>query len=68
MFCSLPLCLAGVAPDAKLAIFDVNDGLTSGKIKPPKDIYAKYFQLAFETMGARISSNSWGSKNGSYIV
>jgi hypothetical protein len=57
----------GVAYEAKLAVFDVNDGLTSGKIKPPKDIYSKYYQLAYASMGARISSNSWGAKNGSYI-
>lgn len=57
----------GVAYEAKLAVFDVNDGLSAGKIKPPKDIYGQYFQLAYETMNARISSNSWGSKNGTYI-
>jgi hypothetical protein len=58
----------GVAYEARLAVFDVNDGLTPGKIRPPRDIYAKYYQLAFDTMGARISSNSWGARNGSYIV
>ena len=57
----------GVAYQAKLAVFDVNDGLTTGKIKPPKDIYGRYYELAYNTMGARISSNSWGSRNGSYI-
>jgi hypothetical protein len=42
-------------------------GNTIGKIKPPHDIYANYYQKAYN-MGARIGSNSWGSKNGSYIV
>jgi hypothetical protein len=27
---------SGVAYEAKLAVFDVNDGLTAGKIRPPK--------------------------------
>jgi len=42
--------------------------LTPGKTRPPRDIYAKYYQLAFDAMGARISSNSWDARNGSYIV
>jgi hypothetical protein len=32
------------------------------------DIYNLYYKKAFEQMGARISSNSWGARNGSYIM
>ena len=48
----------GIAPHARLAVFDFNDGQTQGKIKPPKDIYGQYFRRAYHEAGARISSNS----------
>lgn len=56
----------GVAPDAKLVIFDFNDGRTRTKIKTPHNITAGFF-LPSHAAGARISSNSWGARNGSYI-
>ena len=56
----------GVAPDAKLVIFDFNDGKTRTKIKTPRNITAGFF-LPSHAAGARISSNSWGARNGSYI-
>jgi subtilisin family serine protease len=56
----------GVAPAAKLVIFDFNDGKTKTKIKTPKDIYSKYYQIAYDA-GARISSNAWGARNGSQL-
>ena len=56
----------GVAPDAKLAIFDFNDGRTRTKIKTPRNITAGFF-LPSHAAGARVSSNSWGARNGSYI-
>ena len=56
----------GVAPDAKLVVFDFNDGKTRTKIKTPHNITAGFF-LPSHAAGARISSNSWGARNGSYI-
>jgi hypothetical protein len=51
----------GVAPGARLAVFDFNDGRTFGKIRPPRDIAQRYYAAA-AALGAAISSNSWGSK------
>ena len=56
----------GLAPDAKLVIFDFNDGRTRTKIKTPHNITAGFFEPS-HAAGARISSNSWGARNGSYI-
>ena len=57
---------SGVAPDAKLVVFDFNDGKTRTKIKTPHSITAGFFLPSYAA-GARLSSNSWGARNGSYI-
>ena len=41
-------------------------GKTRTKIKTPRNITAGFF-LPSHAAGARISSNSWGARNGSYI-
>ena len=56
----------GMAPGAKLAIFDFNDGRTHTKIRTPKDLTSGFFAPSYD-LGARVSSNSWGARNGSYI-
>ena len=48
---------AGTASDARLAIFDFNDGLTRTKIKTPRDIYNGYLKRAHDEARATISTN-----------
>ena len=55
-----------MAPSAKLAVWDFNDGRTRTKIRTPRDLTRGFFQPSYD-VGARISSNSWGARNGSYI-
>ena len=55
-----------MAFDAKLAVFDFNNGRVKTKIRTPHDLISGFFQKSHDA-GARISSNSWGARNGSYI-
>jgi hypothetical protein len=48
----------GVAPDAKVAFFDVSDG--SAHLVIPTNFYGQVLSTAY-MKGARIHSNSWGS-------
>lgn len=50
----------GMAPLAKLAIFDIN-GENPGELMPPEDFASTdFFIKPYEDVGARIHTNSWG--------
>ena len=54
----------GGAPEAKIAFFDVGE---TGKklLKIPESLYENYFSHAYD-IGARIFSNSWGTRENIY--
>ena len=54
----------GMAPDAKLMVFDFGDAEGSFALMP-NNYYYQLFPPAYDN-GARISSNSWGTSSGEY--
>lgn len=55
----------GMAPEAKLAVFDFK-GPQSDDLYVPDDLYNSFYGESYNTAGARIMSNSWGSPDGAY--
>lgn len=51
-------CFPGVAPGAKVAFFDIEDG-SSGVLSVPSDLSSGLLSPLRDT-GARVMSNSWG--------
>lgn len=54
----------GLAPKAKLAVFDFGG---DSFLDPPYDLERGYFQKAYEA-GSRINSNSWGGEGSLYTT
>ena len=49
----------GVAPGARLAVFDLFNGNTNGALFAPSNLHEEYYQVQYDA-GARIQSDSWG--------
>lgn len=55
----------GVAPDSKIAFFDIGD--SNGDLYIPSDLNNELLKPLHNT-GATVSSHSWGSTSNSYTV
>jgi len=53
----------GMAPEAKIAMFDFKRP-NSDDLYVPEHLYNDYYDEAYSIGGARISSNSWGAPGG----
>ncbi len=49
----------GIAPGARLAVFDLSNGNERGALSTPPDMHEEYYKVQYDA-GARVQSDSWG--------